>query len=217
MCGCHDSLTCAGCAGAISRRELLRGCGAAAAAGALAPTALLAEAPKAGKTRVGLVFLSNSRGREMWPYPNYDCAARHKQILELLGKGCPQVEFVPVVVKHPADIVRIVRTGDQYQADPHIEHAIHLVGGDAAKSLEPAKNRWHFPGRQIDVDLNLAPQHAFDILAESTARNMADTVYDILHFVVVENSADGAGVDSRRCHQRLPDGLTEVFDMIIDA
>ena len=113
MCGCHDSLPCAGCAGSISRRDLLRGCGAAAALGALAPAAVLADQPKAEKARIGLVFLSNSRGREMWPYPNFDCAARHQEILKLLGTGCPQVEFVPVVVKSPGEAKKAIALKDK--------------------------------------------------------------------------------------------------------
>ena len=35
MCGCHDQVPCSLCAGTMSRRGLLRGCGAAAAAAAL--------------------------------------------------------------------------------------------------------------------------------------------------------------------------------------
>jgi len=92
-----------GCSHCIRRRDFVKGCGAAlAAAGGLASVAA-GDKRKGQAVRVGLVFLANSQGREMWPYPNFDCEARHRELISLLRKGCPQVEFVPVVVKQLKD------------------------------------------------------------------------------------------------------------------
>jgi hypothetical protein len=100
---CQDAAfsCCAGCGHAASRRTFLRGCGAAIAAGTLG-----VRAGKAGegRPRVALVFLSNSAEHEIWPYPGFDCARRHKEVIALLEQGCPQVEFVPVVVPEPAAV-----------------------------------------------------------------------------------------------------------------
>jgi len=64
---------------------------------------------------VGLVFLSNSEGREMWPYPHFDCEARHRELLPLLRKGCPGVEFVPIVVKQAGDAKKALALKDTVQ------------------------------------------------------------------------------------------------------
>ena len=103
MCQCH-SASCFGCGHAMSRRRFLQTSSAAAATAALGPVAGLAGEAKSEKVRVALVFLSNSAEREIWPYPGYDCAARHQEILKALAEGCPQVEFVPVVVAQPGDV-----------------------------------------------------------------------------------------------------------------
>ena len=39
---------------------------------------------------------TNTKIREIWPYPGYDAPARQREILGLLNKGCPEIEFVPV-------------------------------------------------------------------------------------------------------------------------
>ncbi|NUQ62360.1 MAG: twin-arginine translocation signal domain-containing protein [Pirellulales bacterium] len=104
MCGCHPSVTCVGCHSSLSRRGFLKTVGTATAAGALGPFAAMADQPRTDKVRVAVVFLANSAGREMWPYPDFDCPARHHEILRLLAEGCPQVEFVPVVVTSPAEV-----------------------------------------------------------------------------------------------------------------
>jgi len=111
MCRCHP-VSCVGCSHSLNRRGFLRGCGAAAASGLLAPALGMAEEPKAEKAaenaRVALVFLANSADREIWPYPGYDCAAREQEIIRLLREGCPGVDFVPVVVAHPGDLQKAV-------------------------------------------------------------------------------------------------------------
>ncbi len=104
MCGCHPS-ACAGCHHVVSRRTFLKAAGTATAvAGGVLPVAAGAEQPQPGRSRVALVFLANSAGREMWPYPDFDCEARHREILSLVQGGCPEVEFVPVVVTGPGEV-----------------------------------------------------------------------------------------------------------------
>jgi len=93
----------------MDRRSFLRRC---AAIGALAPIVGQAEEGKGKKPRVALVFLSNSSGREMWPYPNFDCPRRHAEIIKLLKQKCPQVEFVPVVVAQPAEVQKAIALKD---------------------------------------------------------------------------------------------------------
>ena len=113
MCQCHPAAACSGCAPGFHRRGFLKTCGAAVAAGSLAPLAVLATEGTGGpKPRVALVFLSNSQGREIWPYPDYDCPKRHDEILNALHEGCPQVEFVPVVVAHAGEIQKALDLKD---------------------------------------------------------------------------------------------------------
>lgn len=123
MCQCSHSLSCAGCGHAMSRRGFLRQCAtAAAAAGALGPHASRADDVK---PRVALVFLANSAGLEMWPYPNYDCPRRHAEILKLLQSGCPEVEFVPVVVSKPAEVEKAVALKDR--VDGYLVYTVTLM------------------------------------------------------------------------------------------
>ena len=113
MCQCHPAVACSGCSHGFSRRGFLKQCGVAAAAGALTPLAVrAAEGGGEPKPRVALVFLSNSEGREIWPYPGYDCPKRHEQILNALHEGCPQVEFVPVVVAHAGEVQKAIDLKD---------------------------------------------------------------------------------------------------------
>ena len=113
MCRCSPAVACSGCSHGFSRRGFLKTCGVAAAAGALAPLATrAAEGGGEPKPRVALVFLSNSGGREIWPYPGYDCPKRHEEILNALHEGCPQVEFVPVVVAHAGEVQKAIDLKD---------------------------------------------------------------------------------------------------------
>ena len=112
MCRCHPAVACSGCSHGFSRRGFLnlrrRGCSrCVGAAGSPA-----AEGGGEPKPRVALVFLSNSEGREIWPYPGYDCPKRHDEILNALREGCPQVEFVPVVVAHAGEIQKAIDLKD---------------------------------------------------------------------------------------------------------
>ncbi len=110
-----DSLAlpgCFGCGHGLSRRGFLQRCGAAAGAGALAPVLNQAAEPKPKKVRVALVFLTDSTDRECWPYPGFDCAGRHRQIIRLLGERCPQVEFVPIEVGKPVELDKALAVKD---------------------------------------------------------------------------------------------------------
>jgi hypothetical protein len=126
------------------RRGFLKTCAAAAAAGVLGPLGRAAGEPgggesrddssrqgepkrdesKGGKVRVAVVFLSNSADREMWPYPGFDTEKRHKEVLEALGEGCPQVEFTPVVVAAPADLEKAAALKDS--VDGYLVYCVTL-------------------------------------------------------------------------------------------
>ena len=137
MCGSPHSGSCLGCAHALTRRGFLHGCGAVAAAGLLAPRAGTADEPKGRQVRVALVFLSNSDEREIWPYPGFDCAGRHQQVLKALNDGCPQVEFMPVVVPSPAAIQKAIALKDQ--VDGYLVYTVTLNWGLTASLLEIGK------------------------------------------------------------------------------
>ena len=124
MCQQPGEACCAGCGHAASRRTFLRGCGVALAAGAL--SARRGEAG-AARPRIGLVFLSNSAEREIWPYPGFDCARRHKEIIALLEQGCPQVEFVPVVVPEPGQVTKATALKDS--VDGYLVYMVTLNWG----------------------------------------------------------------------------------------
>jgi hypothetical protein len=65
------------------------------------------------KTRIAAVFFANSTTTpEMWPYPNYDCAGRIREITQALRVGCPQLEFIPVVVATSADFPKALALRD---------------------------------------------------------------------------------------------------------
>jgi hypothetical protein len=112
----------------VSRRGFLKGVGVAAAAASGLSTAPAQAAEPAGKkARVALVFLSNSEEREIWPYPGYDCERRHQEVLQALRQGCPQVEFVPVVVPKPADVQKALALKDT--VDGYLVYTVTLNWG----------------------------------------------------------------------------------------
>ena len=138
MCNARHPASCLGCGHGISRRGFLKGCGAAAAAvSALGPIAGAAQPPKEKKARVAVVFLSNSAEREIWPYPGYDCAGRHKEILKLLREGCPGVEFLPVVVPRPGDAQKAIAMKDA--VDGYLVYTVTLNWGLTAVLVQIAR------------------------------------------------------------------------------
>jgi len=114
MDGCTPHGACAACEHGVGRRRFLRGCGAAAAAAAgslLYGAEAAADDKEGGKVRVAAVFLAQVR--KSWPYPGFDAAARRREILAALRKGCPDVEFVPVTVVQPGDTQKAIALKDE--------------------------------------------------------------------------------------------------------
>lgn len=121
-CAGHSS--CAGRFHTISRRDFVKGCGAAfAGAGVLASAASPAEEPQARRIRVALVYLSNESSS--WPYPKFDVQTREKEILALVTEGCPGIEFVPVAVRNPGDAQKAVALKDQ--VDGYLVYCVTLA------------------------------------------------------------------------------------------
>jgi hypothetical protein len=86
---------------------------------------------------VALVFFSNSAEREIWPYPGYDTARRHAEIIKLLDAGCPAVEFVPVVVPAAGELKRAIALKDQ--VDGYLVYTVTLNWQLTAPLIELAK------------------------------------------------------------------------------
>jgi hypothetical protein len=138
MCQCCNPTLCSGCGPALSRRAFLKHCGAVlATAGALGPLAGLTADAQSQKVRVALVFLSNSAEREIWPYPGFDTAARHQQVIRLLREGCPEVEFVPVVVPQASELEKALALKDE--VDGYLVHTVTLNWGLTGTLAQMAK------------------------------------------------------------------------------
>ena len=123
MCGSPHGSSCAGCGHLLSRRDFVKGCGVALATGGLAVAATAAETPDGNPVRVGLVFLSKQKAS--WPHPEFDIVAREKQVHDLLAKGCPGIEFVPVAVRNPADVKKAIALKDQ--VDGYLVYIVTLT------------------------------------------------------------------------------------------
>jgi len=107
-CFCR-SYSC--CCHGVSRRKFVKSCGAAvAAAGGLTCAASLADEPKGKKARIALVFMS--RRKNSWPFPGFDARGREKEILNLLKEGCPQIEFIPIVIESSDDEKKAIAMKD---------------------------------------------------------------------------------------------------------
>jgi len=103
---------CAACSPAFSRRRFVKRCGLALAAGcSLAPSTARCDGAKK-PVRIAVVFLANIDIHEIWPYPRFDVAGRKRELLAMLGKGCPGVEFVPFDVANPADVSKAIAVKD---------------------------------------------------------------------------------------------------------
>jgi hypothetical protein len=98
-----------GCCHPVDRRHFLKCCGAAAvaAAGSLTSFAAIAAEKDRKKPLVAAVFLMSMNTREIWPYPDFDTKARQREVLALLRKGCPKIEFVPLTVENAADMQKV--------------------------------------------------------------------------------------------------------------
>ncbi|UCD29939.1 MAG: hypothetical protein JSV03_05540 [Planctomycetota bacterium] len=64
------------------------------------------------RVRVGLIYLS--RKGSSWPWPKFDVHIREKEILALLNKGCPGIEFVPLAVRESGDVQKVVALKDRF-------------------------------------------------------------------------------------------------------
>lgn len=105
----YRSYSC--CCHGVSRRKFVKSCGAAvAAAGGLTRVASLADEPKGKRARIALVFMS--RRKNSWPFPGFDARGREKEILNLLKEGCPQVEFIPIVIQSSDDEKKAIAMKD---------------------------------------------------------------------------------------------------------
>ncbi|NLX99156.1 MAG: hypothetical protein GXY83_23710, partial [Rhodopirellula sp.] len=112
MCRCHAQRFCQACSHAIDRRRFLwRGGAALAAAGGLSPLARAVSAAETGRVRVAAVFLAQVRNS--WPYPGFDATGRQREILAVLSRACPEVEFVPVTIQTPNDSGKALGLKDQ--------------------------------------------------------------------------------------------------------
>jgi len=129
MCRCQAHSCCDGCNGGIDRRRFLKGAAAAVTLGGLGWPAGAAD-DKAGKVRVGTVFLANTEIREIWPYPNFDTESRQREVLAALRQGCPEIDFVPVTVKKPDDAKKAL--GLKSEVDGYLVYVMTLDWGLAA-------------------------------------------------------------------------------------
>lgn len=113
MCQCHTHHSCHGCHKVIDRRHFLKGFGVAAATtlGGLTSFTEAADDKTKG-IRIGTVFLANINIREIWPYPGFDTKTRRKEILALLNKGCPQIEFISITIEKTEDIQKAIALKD---------------------------------------------------------------------------------------------------------
>ncbi len=130
MCNGRRHSSCFGCSHAFGRRGFLKRCGAAAAAvGGLASLSGRAEETASGgkKVRVALVFLTGSDEKEIWPYPGYDCETRHQEVIKLLAEGCPDIEWVPVVIKRPDEVAKAAALKDS--VDGFLVYTVTLIWG----------------------------------------------------------------------------------------
>ncbi|MBN2475968.1 MAG: hypothetical protein JXB62_15255 [Pirellulales bacterium] len=134
MCRCHADARCHGCRHAVDRRRFLQTSAttvttavATATVGGLSSPAAAADETPRRKVRVAAVFLANTTVRESWPYPGFDAAGRQREILALLAKGCPEIEFIPVSVEKPADAQKALAMKDD--VDGYLVYLVTLDWG----------------------------------------------------------------------------------------
>jgi len=125
MCECHARHSCRGCHAAVNRRNFLKNLGVAAATtlGGLTSSTRAADDKTKG-IRIATVFLANTKIREIWPYPGFDTKTRQQEILALLNKGCPKIEFVPITIENPKDIQKAIAQKDT--VDGYLVYAMTL-------------------------------------------------------------------------------------------
>ena len=78
-----------------SRRRFLSHCALCAGGMALGARGIRADARRAARPRIRLVFCETANDSPIWPNIGYDFDARRRSMSQLLTEGCPGVEFVP--------------------------------------------------------------------------------------------------------------------------
>jgi len=125
MCQCHAPRSCHGCHKAIDRRRFLKDFGVAAATTVGGLTSFTKAAnDKTKEIRIGTVFLANINIREIWPYPGFDTKARRQEILTLLNKECPEIEFISITIENTEDIQKAIALKDT--VDGYLVYAMTL-------------------------------------------------------------------------------------------
>jgi len=85
-----------------SRRRFLSGCAACTgivASDFLSGPRVSRAAEAAGrKPKIRLVFCETANDKPIWPNIGYDFDGRRKRVLDMLTKGCPDVQFLPTKV-----------------------------------------------------------------------------------------------------------------------
>ena len=120
----------------MNRRRFLSGCAGCAALGCLHPAFLRAGQPADNKPKVRLVFCEHPPEKPSWPHIGYDFAARRKQVVDLLTRGCPGIQFLPmrVVEGSKNQTVGRVIAGDA-QVDGYIVYLLSLGWGNDMPKL----------------------------------------------------------------------------------
>jgi hypothetical protein len=120
--------------GHLSRREFLGRCTAYAAgisamsylaspASAKPSSVLGLAADKNSKTRIRLVLAHPSSKEPCWPNIGYDFEGKKREIVKMLRKECPDIEFLPVTAGKDEDAKEIL------QLDKDIDgYIVYLVG-----------------------------------------------------------------------------------------
>jgi hypothetical protein len=71
-----------------------------------------------GKPKIRLVFCETTNDKPIWPNIGYDFDARRNEMIQALGEGCPDVEFLTTQVmddpKHAAEVLQADDEVDGY-------------------------------------------------------------------------------------------------------
>ena len=116
------------CPGMSRRRFLSRGACAGCAAGAmlLAPEPSWAAQGAADKPKVRLVFCETISDRPIWPNIGYDFDARRTEIINVLTKGCPAVQFLPMQVNERSKEKTVARV---LKSDAEVDGYVVCIQG----------------------------------------------------------------------------------------
>jgi len=123
----------------------------------------------------------------------------------------------PSLLEPPLDALDVVRIEHQHEADPHVEHAVHLVGLDLAQLGDPVEDLGHRPAAGFDDRAASVGQHALEVVLESSAGDVSHSVHDFLDAVPLHHFPQCPGVDACRSQQQIGHGGLERFDAVIDT